>query len=486
MVLAQLDNIGSSETYPSFYCYPNAVPHEVRYCHMLQNTDRYTSYYGTYASIDSIPAPIPAPTQPAITTPISDIPFAGHAFPQPHGVSTFSIDDQLLGHGDHTRPGALVEPLAKQLDGNIITTTHAFIYRLFPTTSSPFPVDDHFFEELTNNGVWNKELNRFQSPPTSFTEEDVGIWLNWLGDAMGMVYSRPCDRRWHCGVQPWHPSLNRYPNLVLLDTIHYQGIVNSPGVLDWRFVRTIGEVTPQKRLPEEAYNSINAKSYLMFLYQSNRRFVPALSITGSGMFSFTLTDCEGQIRLSEMDLLSGGRENCVVFLTILAFLMFGSHSDIGLDPHIQCDPDSGEPLSITVDEQCFEVLQCTYLSKPLIGRGTKVWIVTRDGTRRFVVKDSWTQEKYLESEVEHLQKFRGHEAIKDFVPTLICGGDVVIDGVRDSTGICRGEWELGPRGKRRVHRRLVTSPVGEPITSFRSKKEFIWAMICIITGVLVN
>jgi len=70
---------------------------------------------------------------------------------------------------------------------------------------------------------------------------------------------------------------------------------------------------------------------------------------------------------------------------------------------------------------------------------------------------------------------KDHKELKDRVPTLICGGDIVINGVKDSTRRYRSACCI-----HHIHRRIVTSPVGKPITSFKSKKEFIKAMISII------
>jgi serine/threonine protein kinase len=72
-----------------------------------------------------------------------------------------------------------------------------------------------------------------------------------------------------------------------------------------------------------------------------------------------------------------------------------------------------------------------------------------------------------------------HKELKDRVPTLICGGDVVVGGFKDSTQRYRGA-----RCTHRIHRRIVTSPVGEPITSFKTKKEFIQVLINVIESKL--
>jgi len=74
----------------------------------------------------------------------------------------------------------------------------------------------------------------------------------------------------------------------------------------------------------------------------------------------------------------------------------------------------------------------------------------------------------------------GHDKIKLKVPTFIAGGDVMIDGVIDSTSIYRGSGLLGRPHNQRTHRRILTTPIGEPLTNFRSKTEFIMSMITVV------
>lgn len=81
------------------------------------------------------------------------------------------------------------------------------------------------------------------------------------------------------------------------------------------------------------------------------------------------------------------------------------------------------------------------------------------------MKDSWVLRNRVESEVAHLQAMLGHEDIKSLVPTFICGGDVQINGITDSTAHHRGSGLLGRPRNQRVHRRIVTGPVGIPLGS---------------------
>jgi len=76
----------------------------------------------------------------------------------------------------------------------------------------------------------------------------------------------------------------------------------------------------------------------------------------------------------------------------------------------------------------------------------------------------------------------GHDTIKSLVPTFVDGGDVMIHGITDSTASYRGQGLIGPRNYQRVHRRIVTGPVGTPLTTFRSKKEFVNGLIGVVSA----
>jgi hypothetical protein len=109
-----------------------------------------------------------------------------------------------------------------------------------------------------------------------------------------------------------------------------------------------------------------------------------------------------------------------------------------------------------------EVVKRIHALWPLFGRGTQVWIVTHEGIN-YVMKDSWVRKDRIRNEVAHLCMMKDHKELEDRIPTLICGGGVVITGIKDSTRRYRSAHCF-----HRIHRRIVTSPVGEPITCFRS------------------
>jgi hypothetical protein len=223
------------------------------------------------------------------------------------------------------------------------------------------------------------------------------------------------------------------------------------------------------------------KSYLTFFCQPHRRFTISLFFidTKTGQFSITVTDRIGQVHINPIDLMQPLIDNGLSLLWILAFLMFGCPEDIGLDPHFEIDL-KGQAIAIKCENHCFEVFEHIHTLPSLFGQGTQVWIVTHNGIK-YIMKDSWVREDGLHNEVAHLHRMVSHEKLKGHVPTLICGGDVVINSIIDSINC----YQSGSCFHR-VHRRIITSPIGESIISFKFKKEFIRVMISIIKSELAN
>jgi hypothetical protein len=160
--------------------------------------------------------------------------------------------------------------------------------------------------------------------------------------------------------------------------------------------------------------------------------------------------------------------------------MFGSPEDVGLDPHFEINPLNGRIIALECGNRRFKVLQRIHALPTLFGRGTQVWIVAQNGIR-YIMKDSWDREDRYNNEVRHLRRMTTHMELQGRAPTLICGGDVVINGFKDSTQRYRSM-----DCTHRIHRRIVTSPIGESITSFKTKKEFIRVLMSIIESKLTH
>ena len=401
-------------------------------------------------------------------------------------------------------PGREVHPddfnvlLRKELHNRVINTTPDFIYQIFSETRKPLIIDEKFYTALSQTTtnihggpcppLYDKRT-RSLNKPAGYSEQHLADWLNLLSKVMGEVHGTPSTRMWSQRSRNRSPvgsNIPRKPDLVLVNK-SYDDVLNTNFdlVLDWCFIQAIAEVSAEKKTPSRLIHTINAKSYLMLQCQVNRRFVVSLSFTGDNNFTLTLTDREGQLRWYQMPIFEN-RKHHDVFFHVFSFLMFGEDSDIGLDPNFKLN-DFGKLLEIVVDEKHFVVEKLVYELSCIVGRATRVWIVKYDN-KRYVLKDSWIQDHHVDSEIDILQRMTQlttkHDDIKDSVPRFVCGGDIKIDGLLDCTGRYRKDLKGWPESQR-IHRRIVSSPVGEPITSFRSKKEFIQAIISILKGALL-
>jgi len=411
----------------------------------------------------SIPKPASESSSP-ITSCIESVPLPGRSIPV----------------------GQLNDALSKELAGNTFNSHSNLLERLLPRERLPFPVDEDLLRKLsapigTHPPIWDELESSFCQLPMDFGEAAVCAWLNNIGTTMGFVFGRQCERLWwsgSCGEPLVDRSVHRKLDVILLDRNYHDRVSQQvlPGP-QWAFVKALAVV--HQRPNAKLADSINP--YLTFLCQPHRRFTISLSFidTATRQLSITVTDWVGQVHINPIDLMQPSVENGLFLLWILAFLMFGRLEDIGLDPHFEIDLN-GQVIAIECENRRFEVLERIHAVPSLCGRGTQVWIVIHDGIK-YIMKDSWVREDGLHNEVAHLSRISCCKELKGRVPTLICGGDVVINGINDTTSRYRSG-----RYFHRVHRRIVTSPIGEPITAFKSKREFIQVMISIIQSKLAN
>ena len=393
--------------------------------------------------------------------------------------------------------------LHKELSGRVIDTTTDFIYQIFSEKRKPLTIDDNFYKTLAQTQLdnhdnpspplWNQQ-NRTLLGPAGYSESHLTDWLNLLSKVMGTVLGTTSTRIWSNrskNAPLIGSSIQRKPDLILIDKSYDERLRSSYDLdTDWCFVKAIAEVTAEKRTPSRMIETINSKSYLMFQCQAHRRFVVGLSFTGNGKFTLTLTDREGQLRWKEMPLFEN-KKHVDVFLYVFSFLMFGEDSDIGLDPQFEYDI-FGKLQAVNVDGKRFAVERLVYELSCIVGRATRVWVVKHD-KKKYVLKDSWIQEHHLDSEVSILKKMtegmelegqKVRQSIKNSIPQFVCGGEVKVDGILDCTGRYRRDLRGWPESQR-IHCRIVSSPIGEPIVAFRSKKEFIQAIISVIEGALL-
>jgi hypothetical protein len=399
---------------------------------------------------------------------------------------------RLPGDQSYIPAPQLASCLQKDLEGNRFTIfPNFFLDNVWPDSALPFPLEMDLFNQLTLNKIWDDKNDCFITPPI-FTEHNMAEWLNALGGMIGAFSAHIAGferkRSWsagNCGKQPDGASINRKPDLVLVDRSF---VDKRPGNtpddtphphISWTHIHALAEVTRSYPLPKRITSTINDKTYLLFICQHDRRFVPALSFNGQAEFSLTLTDRQGQLCSPFISFLHG-KANAFLFMKILAFLMYGHLHNTGRDTTMELNSD-GRVKAIYVNGHRYEVVYLIYSLQSMIGRGTTIWLVIRDN-KHYILKDSWIQISRVGSEIKFLEMLKDDVMLHGHVPHIVEGEDVSIDGSLDSTG--RYRIYVGGLHDARTHRRLVMSPIGNQITTFQSIVEFISALIDIVGGKL--
>ena len=375
----------------------------------------------------------------------------------------------------------LVPALVRELKHNTIPADDYFINHLFPAKLMPHGMQDEaIMAELSKEhdgkpSIWNEEEQCFRDTLYSLKEEQLANWLNNVGNTLGDAFGHSPLRLWShisCDTPPVGASayISRKPDLILLDKDYHNVLSNPNEKVDWAFIRAIAEVTRSKSVSQWVIDTINAKTYLMFLCQYNRRFVVALSFTGvkDQSFRLTVTDREGEVQWTTGLIGARSKEHSTLFLRVLVVLMFGTSANIGLDPNIEIDRN-GKCVAFTVEKKRFTVVDLIYSLDSVVGRGTRVWTVMHGGVK-YVLKDCWIQHERVDSEIIMLKKMKMGEKLNGRVPALVCGGDVQIDNITDSTERYRSGMPGWSKMGQRVHRQLVCTPIGEPLSDYRSKQ----------------
>ena len=222
----------------------------------------------------------------------------------------------------------------------------------------------------------------------------------------------------------------------------------------------------------------------MFETQPYRRFVLALGFfcfdPNKPQWALVLIDRSGVV--STMRFECGGMGG-VTLAYVLYTLNFAQPRYIGVDESMRINKTTGALTHITVLGETaslkgkplrrwtFEVIQPLHSSPAVSGRATYVWLVRRKG-HYYVLKDSWPLESKPFSEIEHLLKINRaimrdaalYAKFKHKFPIFVIGQDL-----SDSTALHRKDLDGVHFGW--VHRRIVTKPVSDPLTSFQTKYE---------------
>ena len=246
----------------------------------------------------------------------------------------------------------------------------------------------------------------------------------------------------------------------------------------WHHVEAIVEVSASAS-HASMLQQILEKAALMFETQPFRRFAIGLALRGTGghaEFCFMLVDRAGACLTNWTSIAGYGAIN---FARIVFGLSYASPEFLGIDTSMTVDFFSGNVTKIKVEDQEFKVIKHIYSSLILLGRGTHVFLVQDKDQKFHILKDAWLLADHGISEIDILSSISntlkndpGADAQKyrSMHPRFVVGEEI-----GDSTTARRGRLTKMP--PERLHRRVVTGPVGDPLTSFRSREEFVQVLL---------
>lgn len=359
----------------------------------------------------------------------------------------------------------------------------------------------NFREVFRSSDAWDKSSESFRVMPPTFTEKHMEEWLNTVADMLGVAFGkvttsnegkiiRPtCERSWSTQTtnSPQTGDIqSKKPGLSLLDRTLCstdKGKMNRPG---WAVIKAFAEVTQAAYdlASSSTVRNIVEKAYIMLATQPFRRFVIALAFfgqpeTATGRWMLVLVDRSGVISSSPFTLNGSGG---YALGQVLYCLSFANSHHIGIDETMTVCKLTGVVTHITVTgetptsgskmvKRIFEVDRLLHANPRISSCATRVWLVRRKG-RYYVLKDSWPLKSEPFSEIRHLltinqtimEDTEMRDTLKHTYPVLIISQEL-----GDCTELRR--IELYDKPLPRVHRRIVTKAIGDPLTSFRSKFE---------------
>lgn len=312
--------------------------------------------------------------------------------------------------------------------------------------------------------------------------------MNRIGEALATAFKTRRDGQFPTMKRFWSSdyfnkilpgsAIERKPDIVLLDLPHPNASISfttkpAESGLTWLNVRSVAEVTSRDTFHQTLKNTIDAKTYIMFLTQHDRNFVPMLSFF-SDQCILTVTDRESQQYSKVLQLGKGRRDDLLSFFRILIGFMFGDEYILGIDTSMSRDQDDKiTTISVYDDKgraETFRVVAPLYSVQSLLGRGTKVWRVEKD-EKHYVLKDSWILAT-RPSEVATLNALKGIAG----VPTVIQGGAVYHPELtamnKKLVALRTTLFRLTSKGVTRFareRRRFVESPHAQPLTEFPSR-----------------
>jgi hypothetical protein len=380
--------------------------------------------------------------------------------------------------------------------------------RVFPDSKLPKPFLDEGLKRYSP--LWRPvTVNKTTlNLPTDRSKEGVTRWLLNIKNALALAHGLTTSDLL-AGVasnRTFDPSASTEP--LVADNVRQKPDISVISVRnlqnnawrglrpDWRQVDALIEVISTAS-HEEIVRQLTAKAAVMFIAQPHRQFVCAMALfndkdTGNFSYLFAVIDRAGIIDTNSIPLFS---YSSIDFLRIVYGLCFAAPATLGADPTMGLDPITNEVITITVQGKDpstsetvvrpYSVVKLLHSSPTLFGRGTRVWICRDEFGRFFILKDSWLlTEKTSDSEINFINSIEDIVKTTEYGylfqhcnPKLELGQEVV-----STTKVIRGPFSTSSS---RTQRRIVTGPIGDPLTSFRSKHELIGVAIDVVNCKLI-
>ena len=422
------------------------------------------------------------------------------------------------------------EPLRQEVNATVanslLTTPHQvgtaeWVRKaIFPDKVLPTAFNDGCLDNVPE--CWDPSKQRFTNFPETIGERAIQDWLNHLAHTLGVqhglikeeeepedflstsddddddeddsadevdsgmekkgfVVTGAEDRSFSmlsCNKAPSGGHRVRKPDIILINRNLRHFLIDGSRRPRWLHIEAIVEVSVSASR-ESMLQQILEKAALMFETQPFRRFAMGLALRGTGddvEFCFMLVDRAGVCRTNWVPI--SGYE--AIDLACIVFgLSYASPQSLGIDTSMTVDLFSGNVTKIKVEDQEFNVIKHVYSSLILFGRGTHVFLVQDKDGKFHILKDAWILAEHGISEIDILSSISetlkndpspDAQKYRSMHPRFVVGKEI-----RDSTNIRRGRLTNMPL--ERLHRRVVTGPVGDPLTSFRSREEFVKVLL---------
>ena len=372
----------------------------------------------------------------------------------------------------------------------------AWIYmHLFNDEKLPVPFNCKLF--WSDTAISNDKETKFADPPDPADVDKTAEWLNHLGTRLGMLHgvvlpdwnSNPNQKRVieNCEDRVFicersnedfpEGSSPQQSSIFVVNSSHPDRVP-----LRWTLVKALVVIASHSKQPEsELLQTIISQATNMFNSQLQRRYVVGLALwpgdPGDSMrFSFIAVDRAGALCTGVKPATGYNPET---FARFVFGLTFGDNQFLGADPKVLTDSLTGHPQAVVVDGQQFTIVAKIFASPHLFGRGTRVYIVKDQQGQLHILKDSWTDASRDFSEIECIKNIASKvqsegldERSRILSPRFVAGENRV-----SHTDEPR---HLLPKGVARIRRRVVTGPIGDPITTYRSRIECLQVLLDVV------